>query len=287
MKNLTKFVTLAIVISDRGVAQAQRGTTTQATTTESLGKAARNLIFVDDILRTYQKPSQVAIILEQSIKQSYLFYLSALNYGEEWKLLFDDGYFNDTDIEVITHDLRVLLEELEFFAQWMIRDAEDLVHPWVNWTSRDLVDQYIFNFTFGAGELIEITGQTTFRTYKIVEEAARDVERWIASWSDVANGGTFTFSYVSSMFRDVRTWMELLLEDLRICSLKLEQVFAVWGIDWSTNYILKQSMEWVVLVIDLIDEMVEFVNLAFAAVLEPIIGLIQAGNPDQIVNIPV
>ena len=75
--------------------------------------------------------------------------------------------------------------------------------------------------------------------------------------------------------------------DLRICSLKLEQVFAVWGIDWSTNYILKQSMEWVVLVIDLIDEMVEFVNLAFAAVLEPIIGLIQAGNPDQIVNIPV
>lgn len=46
-------------------------------------------------------------------------------------------------------------------------------------------------------------------------------------------------------------------------------------------------MEWVVLVIDLIDEMVEFVNLAFAAVLEPIIGLIQAGNPDQIVNIPV
>ena len=79
----------------------------------------------------------------------------------------------DTDIEVITHDLRVLLEELEFFAQWMIRDAEDLVHPWVNWTSRDLVDQYIFNFTFGAGELIEITGQTTFRTYKIVEEAAR------------------------------------------------------------------------------------------------------------------
>lgn len=40
----------------------------------------------------------------------------------------------------------------------------------------------------------------------------KDVERWIASWTDVANGGTFTFSYVSSMFRDVRTWMELLLE---------------------------------------------------------------------------
>ena len=44
-------------------------------------------------------------------------------------------------------------------------------------------------------------------------------------------------------------------------------------------------MEWIVLVVDLIDEMVEFVNLAFAAVLEPIIGLIQAGNPEDIINI--
>ena len=110
--------------------------------------------------------------MEQAIKQGYLFYLSAVNYGEEWKLLFNDG-FNDTDVEVITHDLRVLLEEVEFFTQWMIRDGEDLVFPWVNYTSRDLIDQYVFNYTFGAGEMFEIIGQTTFRTYKIVEEATR------------------------------------------------------------------------------------------------------------------
>ena len=98
--------------------------------------------------------------------------MSSINYGEEWKGLFDDG-FNDTDVEVITHDIRVLLEELEFFTQWMIRDGEDLVHPWINFTSRDLIDAKIFNYTFGAGEMIEIIGQTTFRTYKILEEAAR------------------------------------------------------------------------------------------------------------------
>jgi len=275
-------VALFIAITSGCVAQAQRGTTASPATTE--GQAARNLRFVDDILRTYQKPSQVAIILEQAIKQGYLFYLSSINYGEEWKGLFDDG-FNDTDVEVITHDIRVLLEELEFFTQWMIRDGEDLVHPWINFTSRDLIDDKIFNYTFGAGEMIEIIGQTTFRTYKILEEAARDVTRWIANWTSLNNGGTFSFSFVSSMFRDLRTWMELLLEDVRIASLKLDQVFSVWGLGWSTNAILKASMEWIVLVVDLIDEMVEFVNLAFAAVLEPIIGLIQAGNPEDIINI--
>ncbi|CBY42358.1 unnamed protein product, partial [Oikopleura dioica] len=168
--------------------------TTPSTTTIA---AARNLKLVDDILRTYQKPSQVAIIIEQSVKQGYLFYLSAENYGEEWKALFDDG-FNDTDIEVITHDLRVLLEELEFFAQWMIRDGEDLVHPWVNYTSRELIDAKLFNYTFGAGELIEIVGQTSFRTIKIFEEATLDVNRWIRNWEGVRQGNTtFTFSFVS------------------------------------------------------------------------------------------
>ena len=34
-----------------------------------------------------------------------------------------------------------------------------------------VMDSYVFNYTFAAGEIIEITGQTTFRTYKIVEEA--------------------------------------------------------------------------------------------------------------------
>ena len=72
---------------------------------------------------------------------------------------------------VIAHDLRVLLEELEFFAQWLIRDGEDLVYPWVNYTSREMIDQYVFNYTFAAGEIIELSGQTAFRTYRIVEEA--------------------------------------------------------------------------------------------------------------------
>ena len=72
---------------------------------------------------------------------------------------------------VITHDLRVLLEELEFFTQWLIRDGEDLVFPWVNYTSREMIDQYVFNYTFAAGEIIELSGQTAFRTYRIVEEA--------------------------------------------------------------------------------------------------------------------
>ena len=72
---------------------------------------------------------------------------------------------------VITHDLRVLLEELEFFTQWMIRDGEDLVFPWVNYTSREMIDQYVFNYTFAAGEIIELSGQTAFRTYRIIEEA--------------------------------------------------------------------------------------------------------------------
>merc|ERR1712130_603653 len=81
-------------------------------------------------------------------------------------------------------------------------------------------------------------------TYKILEEAARDVTRWIANWTSLNNGGTFSFSFVSSMFRDLRTWMELLLEDVRIASLKLDQVFSVWGLGWSTNAILKASMEW-------------------------------------------
>ena len=73
--------------------------------------------------------------------------------------------------KVITHDLRVLMEELEFFTQWMVRDVEDLIFPWVNYTSRTTLDQYVFNYTFAAGELIEITGQTTFRSYKLLEEA--------------------------------------------------------------------------------------------------------------------
>lgn len=273
---------IALTTTTKGcVAQAQT-TANPNTTPESA--ASRNLKFVDDILRTYQKPSQVAIILEQSIKQGYLFYLSADNYGKEWIQLFDDG-FNDTDIEVITHDLRVLLEELEFFTQWMIRDGEDLVHPWINYTSRELIDTYVFNYTFGAGELIEIIGQSSFRTYKIVEEATRDVNRWIRNWTDVGNGGVFSFSYVSSMFRDLRTWTELLLEDVRIASLKLDQVFEVWGLGWDTTSILLASVEWAVLVTDLIDELVEFVNLAFAAVLEPIIGLIQSGNANDIIDI--
>lgn len=274
-------VLMAVATTTGCVAQAQQPTNAPLVTE---GQAAINLRFVDDILRTYQKPSQVAVILEQAIKQGYLFYLSAVNYGEEWKLLFNDG-FNDTDVEVITHDLRVLLEEVEFFTQWMIRDGEDLVFPWVNYTSRDLIDQYVFNYTFGAGEMFEIIGQTTFRTYKIVEEATRDVERWIKNWLDVANGGTFSFSYVSSMFRDLRTWTELALEDVRIASLKLDQVFEVWGLGWSTNTILKNSIEWAVLVVDMIDELIEFVNLAFAAVLEPIIGLIQSGQPEDIADI--
>ena len=109
-------------------------------------------------------------LISFKLDTGYLFYISADQYYGEWVELFADGY-NDTDIEVITHDLRVLLEELEFFAQWMVRDAEDLVHPWVNYTSREVMDSYVFNYTFAAGEIIEITGQTTFRTYKIVEEA--------------------------------------------------------------------------------------------------------------------
>ena len=34
-----------------------------------------------------------------------------------------------------------------------------------------MIDAKLFNYTFGAGELIEIVGQTSFRTIKIVEEA--------------------------------------------------------------------------------------------------------------------
>jgi len=240
--------------------------------------AARNLVFVDDIVRMYNKPSQVAILLEQAIKQGYLFYISADQYYGEWVELFADGY-NDTDIEVITHDLRVLLEELEFFAQWMVRDAEDLVHPWVNYTSREVMDSYVFNYTFAAGEIIEITGQTTFRTYKIVEEAYYDVSTWIRNWQSVQEDPrNFTFSYVSRMFRDVRTWTELILEDVRICLLKLNQVFVPFNLGWDTTVILQNSLEWGVLVIDFIDEIIEFFNLAFAAVLEPIIGAIQNGQ---------
>ena len=44
-------------------------------------------------------------------------------------------------------------------------------------------------------------------------------------------------------------------------------------------------MEWAVLVVDMIDELIEFINLAFAAVLEPIIGLIASGSPDAIADI--
>ena len=119
---------------------------------------------------TCSSPVEGLDIISCSNLKGYLFYISADQYYGEWVELFADGY-NDTDIEVITHDLRVLLEELEFFAQWMVRDAEDLVHPWVNYTSREVMDSYVFNYTFAAGEIIEITGQTTFRTYKIVEEA--------------------------------------------------------------------------------------------------------------------
>jgi len=246
--------------------------------------AAKQLIFVDDIVRMYNKPSQVAIILEQSIKQGYLFYLSADQYGKEWKELFNDG-FNDTDIEVITHDLRVLLEELEFFTQWLIRDGEDLVFPWVNYTSREMIDQYVFNYTFAAGEIIELSGQTAFRTYRIVEEAYIDVNAWIRNWQEVqAEPANFTFSYVSRMFRDVRTWSELALEDVRLASLKLNQVMVPFGVTWDTTVILENSMEWLVLVIDWIDEMVEFINLAFAAVLEPIIGAILNGQSIDLVT---
>ena len=124
-----------------------------------------NFIFLNRI----QKKS-FQFLISFKLDTGYLFYISADQYYGEWVELFADGY-NDTDIEVITHDLRVLLEELEFFAQWMVRDAEDLVHPWVNYTSREVMDSYVFNYTFAAGEIIEITGQTTFRTYKIVEEA--------------------------------------------------------------------------------------------------------------------
>ena len=77
----------------------------------------------------------------------------------------------------------------------------------------------------------------------------------------------------------------LLSRDVRIASLKLDQVFEVWGLGWSTNVILKNSMEWAVMVVDLLDEMIEFINLAFAAVLEPIIDLIQSGTPDAIADI--
>ena len=59
---------------------------------------------------------------------------------------------------------------------------------------------------------------------------------------------------------------------------KLNQVFDVWGLGWNTTFILNGSLEWLVLTVDLIDELVEFVNLAFAAVLEPIIGIIQSGG---------
>lgn len=62
-------------------------------------------------------------------------------------------------------------------------------------------------------------------------------------------------------------------------------MFEVWGLGWSTNTILKNSIEWAVLVVDMIDELIEFVNLAFAAVLEPIIGLIQSGQPEDIADI--
>jgi len=66
--------------------------------------------------------------------------------------------------------------------------------------------------------------------------------------------------------------------DVRLCSLKLHQVLAPFGVTWDTTIILENSMEWLVLVVDWIDEMVEFINLAFAAVLEPIIGAILNGQ---------
>ena len=70
----------------------------------------------------------------------------------------------------------------------------------------------------------------------------------------------------------------MISRDFRIASLKLNQVFDVWGLGWNTTFILNGSLEWLVLTVDLIDELVEFVNLAFAAVLEPIIGIIQSGG---------
>ena len=87
-----------------------------------------------------------------------------------------------------------------------------------------------------------------------------------------------TYSRVIFTSSEIDELKYYISRDFRIASLKLNQVFDVWGLGWNTTFILNGSLEWLVLTVDMIDELVEFVNLAFAAVLEPIIGIIQSGG---------
>ena len=111
---------------------------------------------------------------------------------------------------MVSSDVKFLVSELESMAEWFVRDWEDLLFPWIPFSSRLLLDFYVFPYTLAISAFIDLIGEELFRFTDVLLEAKRNVLSWLNNFRQIQSFSDFEFYFITQITRNVRNWLELL-----------------------------------------------------------------------------
>ena len=95
----------------------------------------------------------------------------------------------------------------------------------------------------------------------------------VLEWIDNFTVKSFKFEFIPQMMRNLRDWLEMLQRTTRQSLMKIEQYLIFWQIkipwsDWSSI-----SFDYAIIAVDLVDEILEFVNMVVVTLFFPFIPL--------------
>ena len=86
----------------------------------------------------------------------------------KWKR-FDK--FSTDCVTIIRSDLIVILNQIEGIIEWFVRDWEDLLFPWIPFSTRYELDSKVYPYTLCIQQLISLTADVIIEAFLIFTKA--------------------------------------------------------------------------------------------------------------------
>ena len=86
----------------------------------------------------------------------------------KWKS-FDT--FSTDYVTIIRSDLIVILNQIEGIIEWFVRDWEDLLFPWILFSTRYELDSKVYPYTLCIQQLISLTADVIIEGFLIFTKA--------------------------------------------------------------------------------------------------------------------
>lgn len=140
----------------------------------------------DDQLRgILLKPPQIIIFLQQLVLKPFRFYrlrftspiisvcyIRNLSDQIVSKWVTFNAFTTDA-VAIIRADLIVMLNQLESMMEWFTRDWEDLLYPWVPFSTRYELDSKVYPYTLVIQQAIVLLGDIVLECYLLYAESKK------------------------------------------------------------------------------------------------------------------